>query len=72
MKACRSAEARQPKIKMENGNWKSNELVNTPDRPDLLSTLIHSPSLPQSTLADKMWFGYRSQQADRDCRSRTI
>jgi hypothetical protein len=45
---------------MENGNWKSDELVNILDRPDLLSTLIHSPSLPQSALADKMWFGYRS------------
>jgi hypothetical protein len=33
-----------------------------PLRPSLLSTLIHVPSLPQSALADKMWFRYRSRQ----------
>jgi hypothetical protein len=27
-----------------------------PPRPRLLSALIHPPSLPQSALADKMWF----------------
>jgi hypothetical protein len=39
MKACRSAEATQPKIKMENGNWKSDELVNTPDLAALVLSL---------------------------------
>ena len=33
---------------------------NPPLRPGLLSALIHAPSLPQSALADKMWFRYRS------------
>jgi hypothetical protein len=33
---------------------------NPPLRQGLLSTLIHAPSLPQSALADKMWFRYRS------------
>jgi len=31
-----------------------------PLRLGLLSNLIHAPSLPQSALADKMWFRYRS------------
>jgi hypothetical protein len=30
--------------------------------PGLFSALIHAPSLPQSALADKMWFRYRSQK----------
>jgi hypothetical protein len=33
---------------------------NPPLRQGLLSALIHAPSLPQSALADKMWFRYRS------------
>jgi hypothetical protein len=33
---------------------------NPPLRQGLLSALIHPPSLPQSPLADKMWFRYRS------------
>jgi hypothetical protein len=33
----------------------------TPLRPGLLSALVHAPSLPQSALADKMWFRYRSR-----------
>jgi hypothetical protein len=35
---------------------------NPPLRQGLLSALIHAPSLPQSALADKMWFRYRSPQ----------
>jgi hypothetical protein len=34
---------------------------NPPLRQGLLSALIHAPSLPQSALADKMWFRYRSR-----------
>jgi hypothetical protein len=33
----------------------------TPLRPGLLSAFIHAPSLPQSAVADKMWFKYRSR-----------
>jgi hypothetical protein len=33
----------------------------TPLRPCLLFAFIHAPSLPQSSVADKMWFRYRSQ-----------
>jgi hypothetical protein len=36
-----------------------------PLRPGLLSTLIHSRSLPRSALADKMWFRYRSPYFSR-------
>jgi hypothetical protein len=35
---------------------------NPPLRQGLLSALIHAPSLPQSALADKMWFRYRSRK----------
>jgi hypothetical protein len=38
----------------------------TPLRPGLLSALVHAPSLPQSALADKMWFRYRSRNHDKD------
>jgi hypothetical protein len=34
-----------------------------PLRQGLLSALTHAPSLPQSALIDKMWFGYRSRPA---------
>jgi hypothetical protein len=34
---------------------------NPPLRQGLLSALIHAPSLPQSALANKMWFRYRSR-----------
>jgi hypothetical protein len=39
---------------------------NPPLRQGLLSALIHAPSLPQSALADKMWFRYRSLNVHAD------